>query len=44
MPARLSLAVLMDPLDTIKPAKDSTIAMLKAATGRGLEITGLRPG
>ena len=38
MPARPSLAVLMDPLDTIKPAKDSTIAMLKAAAGRGLEI------
>ena len=37
MPARPSLAVLMDPLDTIKPAKDSTIAMLKAAAGRGLE-------
>jgi glutathione synthase len=30
-----SLAVLMDPLDTIKPAKDSTIAMLTAAAKRG---------
>ena len=37
MPTRPSLAVLMDPLDTIKPAKDSTIAMLKAAAKRGLE-------
>ena len=37
MPARPSLAVLMDPLETIKPAKDSTVAMLKAAAGRGFE-------
>ena len=34
MPARPSLAVLMDPLETIKPAKDSTIAMLIAASRR----------
>ena len=33
--ARLSFAVLMDPLESIKPAKDSTIAMLKAAARRG---------
>ena len=32
---RPSLAVLMDPLETIKPAKDSTIAMLTAAARRG---------
>ncbi|MGB5132604.1 MAG: glutathione synthase, partial [Steroidobacteraceae bacterium] len=32
---RPSLAVLMDPLETIKPAKDSTIAMLMAAAKRG---------
>jgi glutathione synthase len=38
MPARPTLAVLMDPLDSIKPAKDSTIAMLKAATARGCEV------
>src|SRR5688572_3428467 len=37
MPSRPSLAVLMDPLETIKPAKDSTIAMLTAASRRGLE-------
>ncbi len=37
MPARPSLAVLMDPLETIKPAKDSTIAMLVAASRRGCE-------
>ncbi len=30
-----SLAVLMDPLETIKPAKDSTAAMLAAAAKRG---------
>jgi glutathione synthase len=38
MPSRPSLAVLMDPLDAIKPAKDSTIAMLKAASRRGCEV------
>jgi glutathione synthase len=38
MPARPTLAVLMDPLETIKPAKDSTIAMLKAAGRRGCEV------
>jgi glutathione synthase len=37
MPARPSLAVLMDPLDAIKPAKDSTIAMLAAAARRGCD-------
>jgi len=37
MPSRPSLAVLMDPLETIQPAKDSTIAMLKAAARRGCE-------
>ena len=35
MQDRQSLAVLMDPLETIKPAKDSTIAMLVAAAKRG---------
>jgi glutathione synthase len=38
METRPSLAVLMDPLDAIKPAKDSTIAMLKAASRRGCEV------
>ncbi len=32
---RPSLAVLMDPLESIKPAKDSTIEMLVAAARRG---------
>lgn len=38
MPARPSLAVLMDPLAAIKPAKDSTVAMMAAAARRGCEI------
>jgi glutathione synthase len=37
MPARPSLAVLIDPLDTLKPAKDSTVAILGAAARRGCE-------
>ncbi|HEU0225730.1 MAG TPA: glutathione synthase [Steroidobacteraceae bacterium] len=39
MPARPSLAVLMDPLDAIKPGKDSTVAMLAAASRRGCETS-----
>ena len=31
MPSRPSLAVLMDPLETIKPAKDSTVALTISA-------------
>ena len=38
MPARQSLAVLMDPLNAIKPVKDSTVAMIAAAIRRGCEI------
>ena len=38
MPTRPRIAVLMDPLETIKPAKDSTIAMLTAAARRGCEV------
>jgi glutathione synthase len=34
----------MDPLDTIKPAKDSTIAMLKAAASRGCETQAFGQG
>jgi len=37
MPDRPSLAVLIDPPETIKPAKDSTIAMLRAAAVRGCD-------
>ena len=39
MAARPSLAVLMDPLETVKPAKDSTIAMLLAAERRGCDVS-----
>jgi len=38
MTERIRLAVLMDPIRDIKPAKDSTLAMLLAAQARGLEI------
>ncbi len=38
MHSRPSLAVVMDPLESIKPAKDSTLAMLKAAQKRGCEV------
>jgi glutathione synthase len=34
----------MDPLETIKPAKDSTIAMLNAATQRGCEVLAFGQG
>jgi glutathione synthase len=44
MPASRSLAVLMDPLETIHPAKDSTIAMLAAAARRGCETWWLGQG
>ena len=44
MPTRPRIAVLMDPLETIKPAKDSTIAMLKAATRRGCEVLAFGQG
>jgi glutathione synthase len=37
MAARPCLAVLMDPPESLKPAKDSTIAMLAAAARRGCE-------
>jgi glutathione synthase len=44
MTARPTIAVLMDPLETIKPAKDSTIAMLKAAASRGCETQAFGQG
>ncbi|MGQ0429865.1 MAG: glutathione synthase [Gammaproteobacteria bacterium] len=44
MPARPSLAVLMDPLEAIKPAKDSTVAMLAAAARRGCDTFFLTQG
>ena len=36
------LGVVMDPIETIKPKKDSTLAMLLAAQNRGWEIVYLR--
>src|SRR5262245_42215537 len=39
MPKALSLAVVMDPIAKIKFAKDSTLAMLLAAAGRGWKLT-----
>jgi glutathione synthase len=39
MPKALSLAVVMDPIAKIKFAKDSTLAMLLAASARGWKLT-----
>jgi glutathione synthase len=39
MPKPLNLAVVMDPIAKIKFAKDSTLAMLLAAAGRGWKLT-----
>jgi glutathione synthase len=36
--SRTRLVVVMDPIDSIKPAKDSTLAMLLAAQARGWEL------
>ena len=38
MPEEIRLLVVMDPIETIKPAKDSTLAMLLAARRRGLHV------
>jgi glutathione synthase len=38
MPSRVRLVVIMDPIDSIKPAKDSTLAILVAAQARGWEL------
>jgi glutathione synthase len=38
MASRPRLAVLMDPIASINPAKDSTLAMMLAAQARGLEL------
>lgn len=43
MPDRVRLAVLMDPIGSIKPAKDSTLAMLLAAQARDWELLYLEP-
>ena len=38
MPAPIRRGVVMDPIEHIKPAKDSTLAMLLAAQARGWEL------
>jgi glutathione synthase len=38
MPSRVRLVVVMDPIEAINPAKDSTLAILLAAQAQGWEI------
>jgi glutathione synthase len=38
MPAPIRVGVVMDPIEHIKPAKDSSLAMLQAAQARGWEL------
>ena len=38
MPSPIRLVVVMDPIEAIKPAKDSTLAILLAAQARGWEL------
>jgi glutathione synthase len=38
MSSRVRLVVVMDPIETINPAKDSTLAILLAAQGRGWDV------
>jgi glutathione synthase len=38
MSSRVRLVVVMDPIETIKPSKDSTLAILLAAQARGWEL------
>ncbi|HUI61338.1 MAG TPA: glutathione synthase [Steroidobacteraceae bacterium] len=44
MSERCRLGVVMDPIDAIKYAKDSTLAMLLAAQARGFELAYLEQG
>ena len=41
-PSRRSLGVVMDPIETIKPKKDSSLAMLLAARRAGWDIVYFR--
>jgi glutathione synthase len=41
---RLRVAVVMDPIEDIKPAKDTTLAMMLAASRRGWELAYLELG
>src|SRR5258706_12453373 len=38
MSSRVRLVVVMDPIEAIKPAKDSTLAILLAAQARGWQL------
>ncbi len=38
MSSRVRLVVVMDPIEAIKPAKDTTLAILLAAQARGWEL------
>src|SRR5277367_2572670 len=38
MSSRVRLVVVMDPIESIKPAKDSTLAILLAAQARGWQL------
>src|SRR5471030_2032024 len=38
MPLRVRLVVVMDPIEAIKPAKDSTLAILLAAQASGWQL------
>src|SRR5579864_3958731 len=44
MSDKLRLAVVMDPIQVVKYAKDSTLAMLRAAQVRGFELSYLEQG
>ena len=44
MGSKIRLAVVMDPIEHIKFAKDTTLAMLLAAQSRGWELSYLTPG
>ena len=41
---RLQIAVVMDPIEDIKPAKDTTLAMMLAARRRGWQLSYLEFG
>jgi len=41
---RLQIAVVMDPIEDIKPAKDTTLAMMLAAQRRGWQLSYLEFG
>ena len=42
--AAIKLGIVMDPIESINPEKDSSLAMLLAAQARGWELNYLEPG